>query len=54
MVENYPFMNDHWEDKRVKLEQIKVPVYVLARFSSGLHTIGSLRGFEDICHENKW
>jgi hypothetical protein len=47
-------MNDYWGNKRAKAHLIKAPAYVLASMSSALHTIGSLRSFEDIPHEQKW
>lgn len=54
MLAQYPLMNEYWKDKRAKIEDIQVPAYVLASYSSGLHTVGSFRGFEDIPHQNKW
>lgn len=54
MIDRYPLMNEYWEDKRAKSHLIKAPAYVLASMSSALHTIGSLRSFEDIPHELKW
>ncbi|KAJ5814182.1 uncharacterized protein N7503_000932 [Penicillium pulvis] len=54
MIDRYPLMNEYWEDKRAKSHLIKAPAYVLASMSSALHTIGSLRSFEDIPHEEKW
>ncbi|KAJ6035909.1 Alpha/Beta hydrolase protein [Penicillium herquei] len=54
MLERYPLMNEYWEDKRAKAHLIEVPAYVLASMSTGLHTVGSTRCFEDIPHENKW
>ncbi|KAJ5655350.1 hypothetical protein N7507_007300 [Penicillium longicatenatum] len=54
MIDRYPLMNDYWEDKRAKAHLIKAPAYVPASMSSALHTIGSLRSFEDIPHEQKW
>ncbi|KAJ5413813.1 hypothetical protein N7509_000440 [Penicillium cosmopolitanum] len=54
MIGRYPLMNEYWEDKRAKIEDIQVPAYVLASYSSGLHTVGSFRGFEDIPHQKKW
>lgn len=47
-------MNDYWLDKRAKIDQIEVPAYVLASYSTMLHLPGSLRGFTDIPHKNKW
>ncbi|SCV59682.1 related to cocaine esterase [Fusarium fujikuroi] len=54
MINKYPLMNDYWEDKRAKANLITVPAYVLASMSTGLHTVGSTRCFEDIPHEKKW
>ena len=54
MLDRYPQMNEYWEDKRAAMDQIRVPAYVLASYSTGLHTVGSFRGFEDIPHDKKW
>jgi hypothetical protein len=54
MLERYPFMNAYWEDKRARPDLIDIPTYVLASMSTGLHTVGSLRCFEDITHDKKW
>jgi len=54
MIQKYPLMNDYWEDKRANAHLINVPAYVLASMSTGLHTVGSFRCFEDIPHEKKW
>ncbi|KAM0231397.1 hypothetical protein ACHAPO_008507 [Fusarium lateritium] len=50
----YPLYNEYWDDKNVKLEKIKVPAYILASFSSALHTTGSVRGYHDISSKDKW
>lgn len=54
MLKKYPLMNNYWEDKRAKAYLINIPAYVLASMSTGLHTIGSTRCFEDIPHDKKW
>lgn len=54
MIEKYPLMNEYWDDKRAKSHLINVPAYVLASMSTGLHTVGSTRSFEDIPHNKKW
>ena len=54
MLERYPLMHEYWEDKRARIDRIKVPAYILASFSTMLHTEGSFRGFEDITHDEKW
>ena len=46
--------NDYIEDKRVDFSKLRVPAYIGASYSSDLHTIGSLRAFEEIPHLNKW
>ncbi|KAJ4999147.1 Cocaine esterase [Colletotrichum sp. SAR 10_66] len=54
MLEKYPLYNDYWEDKRAKLVNIDVPTYVLASYSSALHTTGSIRGYNEISSKDKW
>ncbi len=54
MLEKYPLMNDYWEDKRARIAQIQVPAYILASYSTGLHTVGSFRGYEEIGSKDKW
>ncbi|KAJ5901239.1 alpha/beta-hydrolase [Penicillium tannophilum] len=54
MLDKYPLMNEYWEDKRAKMDKINVPAYVLASYSTFLHTMGSFRAFEEISHDQKW
>lgn len=54
MLERYPLMHEYWEDKRARIDRIRVPAYILASFSTMLHIEGSSRGFEDIAHSEKW
>lgn len=54
MIKKYPLMNEYWADKRGKAHLINVPAYVLASMSTGLHTEGSTRCYEDIPHGKKW
>lgn len=46
--------SDYVEDKRADFSKVNVPAYIGASYSSDLHTIGSLRAFEEIPHSNKW
>jgi uncharacterized protein len=47
--------DDYWAMKRPLLEQIQVPALVCASWSDqGLHTRGSIVGFERIASEQKW
>lgn len=48
MYTKYPAWSGYWEDKRAKFSQISVPAYVLASFSTGFHTEGSFRAFEEL------
>ena len=54
MLKQYGLMNDYWIDKRAEVSRIQIPAYVLASYSTFLHLPGSLRGFEEIPHNNKW
>ena len=54
MLEKYPQYNEYWQDKRAKVEDIQVPAFVLASYSTFLHTFGSLRGFEGLQNDKKW
>ncbi|GKZ85789.1 hypothetical protein AnigIFM56816_011760 [Aspergillus niger] len=54
MIQKHPLMNEYWEDKRAKAHLIQVPAYILASMSTGLHTVGSIRCYEDITHGSKW
>ena len=54
MLKKYPQYNEYWQDKRAKVENIQVPAYVLASYSTFLHTFGSFRGFEGLQNDNTW
>lgn len=54
MIKKYPLMNEYWEDKNPKLQNIKIPMYVLASYSTGLHTEGSIRGWKYSSSTEKW
>lgn len=54
MLEEYPYMNAYWDDKRANIGEIDVPAYIVASYSTAIHTVGSFRGFEEIKHEKKW
>ena len=54
MITKYPLMNTYWEDKAAKLENIEVPAYVVASYSSPLHVYGTFEAFQRISSKNKW
>ncbi|KAJ5355920.1 alpha/beta-hydrolase [Penicillium concentricum] len=53
-LKKYPSMNEYWSSKRADMSQITVPAYILASYSTFLHTFGSFRGFTEIPHMKKW
>ncbi len=54
MVQEYPFWNSYWEDKRAKFEDVEVPAYVSASYTNGCHTHGTFEGFRNISSKEKW
>ena len=53
-AKRYPLMNDLWRDKTAALEKITVPAYVVASYSSTLHTTGTFRGWRRMSSTEKW
>jgi uncharacterized protein len=54
-LQRHPLDDDYWASKRPDLARITVPALVCASWSDqGLHTRGSLEGFERIASEYKW
>ncbi len=53
-VERYPLINDLWENKIPRYDQITVPAYVVASYSHTLHTAGTFRAWRRIASEEKW
>jgi predicted acyl esterase len=47
-------MNSYWEDKAAKLENIKIPAYVVASYANPLHAYGTFEGFRRISSKHKW
>ncbi|KAJ5660676.1 uncharacterized protein N7484_000048 [Penicillium longicatenatum] len=54
MLTRYPLYNEYWEDKRAKLDRVKAPCYVLASYSTSLHTSGSIGGYNALGCQDKW
>jgi predicted acyl esterase len=53
--ERHPLDDAYWASKRPTLESIEVPALVCASWSDhGLHTRGSIEGFERISSREKW
>jgi predicted acyl esterase len=54
MHRRQPLANAYWESKRPDMTKIQVPAYITASFNSFLHTMGSIRGYMEIQHSQKW
>ncbi|KAJ9610628.1 hypothetical protein H2200_005405 [Cladophialophora chaetospira] len=46
--------NAFWEDKRVDMTKIQCPAFIRGSDVSSIHTMGSIRGFLEIPHSQKW
>ncbi|KAJ0341860.1 hypothetical protein COL154_006194 [Colletotrichum chrysophilum] len=47
-------MNHYWADKRADIKKISIPTYVVASYSTFMHTMGSVRGWLDVQTNEKW
>ncbi|CAF0843920.1 unnamed protein product [Adineta steineri] len=54
MIREHPLYNEYWEDKRAQFDKILVPMYITASYSTGLHTMGSIRAFTEAKSSKKW
>ena len=54
-LDEHPLIDDYWSSMVPDLSAIDVPAYVIASWPDhGLHTRGTLIGYEQIGSENKW
>ena len=54
MAQCHPLWDDYWKDKKAELQNIEVPAYVVASYSSKVHTAGTFQGFRHIASQDKW
>lgn len=54
MYRRSKLMNEYWMDKRANIKNINIPTYVVASYSSFVHTMGSVRGWLDVDTKDKW
>jgi predicted acyl esterase len=54
MYRRSPVSNRFWEDKRVDMSRVKCPVFIRGSDVSSIHTMGSIRGYLEVLHSNKW
>ncbi|OCT15153.1 acyl esterase [Paenibacillus pectinilyticus] len=51
----HPLLDDYWEERKVTLSDIKVPMFVCASWSTqGLHCRGTFEGFNEASSKDKW
>lgn len=43
-----------WEDKRADISRVQCPVFIRGSDVSSIHTMGSIRGWLEVPHSNKW
>lgn len=54
-TEEHPWCDAFWQSKAARPERIQVPAYVVASWSDqGLHTRGTIEGFERLGSSEKW
>ncbi len=54
MVVTHMLMDDYWQDKIAKLQNIHIPAYVVASYTNPVHTHGTFAGFQQIPSKDKW
>ncbi|KAF2137085.1 uncharacterized protein K452DRAFT_114106 [Aplosporella prunicola CBS 121167] len=54
MYHKHPIFDEYWEDKAIKVENIDVPLYLTASYSTGLHSEGSFHTFMKAKSQQKW
>jgi predicted acyl esterase len=54
MIVEQQLLTPYWEDKKARLERIKVPAYVVASYTNAAHTHGSFAGYREISSKEKW
>jgi predicted acyl esterase len=55
MLQEHPLYDAYWQSKNIDAKNIRdIPVYFTASYSTGLHTEGSLEGFQAASTPKKW
>ncbi len=54
MEAEHPLIDEYWEEKRPHTENIKCPVYQVASYTNGTHTVGTLEAWRSFTMEEKW
>lgn len=54
MYRRSPVQNAYWRDKRVDMTKIRCPAYIRGSDVSSIHTMGCVRAWLEIPHDDKW
>ncbi|KAL2867671.1 X-Pro dipeptidyl-peptidase C-terminal non-catalytic domain-containing protein [Aspergillus lucknowensis] len=54
MYRRSPVSSAFWEDKRADMTRVQCPVYIRGSDVSSIHTMGSVRGWLEVPHQQKW
>jgi predicted acyl esterase len=54
MLSKRPLYDDYWQSKYIHTENIDVPLYLLASYSSAFHGAGSFRTYRTAQTQQKW
>ncbi|KAH8425125.1 CocE/NonD family hydrolase [Aspergillus melleus] len=54
MYRRSPVSSAFWEDKRAEISKVQCPVYIRGSDVSSIHTMGSVRAWLELPHEQKW
>lgn len=54
MYRRSPVSSPFWEDKRADITKVQCPVYIRGSDVSSIHTMGSIRGWLEVPHDQKW
>lgn len=53
-LKHHPLFDDFWAAKAARIEAIDVPAYVVASYSSTVHTPGTFRAWERLDPQRRW
>ena len=54
MAKEHPLFDDYWRSKLPDLSKVEVPAYVVASWTSQVHTNGTFAGWRGIASNEKW
>lgn len=54
MIAEHPLLDAYWQDKIARLENIRIPAYVVASYTNPVHTPGTFASFQKLAAKDKW